>query len=258
MTSEVQRQLAEHGFAIIPDVLSGEESAQVRARLWRAAEESERRGVRTRSVGIDPNEHNVRVFNLIELDEIFVRLIAHPLAIEIVTGLLGPGFLISNFTANIALPGSRSMVLHSDQSVVIPEPWHDPWAINIIWCLTDVRAANGATLYLPNSHHAARAKELPAEPLSRLKPFEAKAGSVIAMDGRLWHTSGANITRDEERALLFGYYTRDFIRPQMNWNAALSPETVETLSPEMHSWLGLGANANVRLSMPLAARAERS
>src|SRR5258708_1101643 len=121
MTSEVQRQLAEHGFAIIPDVLSGEESAKVRAGLWHAAEESERRGVRTRSVGIDPNEHNVRVFNLIELDEIFVRLIAHPLAIEIVTGLLGPGFLISNFTANIALPGSRSMVLHSDQSVVIPE-----------------------------------------------------------------------------------------------------------------------------------------
>jgi ectoine hydroxylase-related dioxygenase (phytanoyl-CoA dioxygenase family) len=185
-------------------------------------------------------------------------LISHPLAIDIVTGLLGPGFLISNFTANIALPGSRSMVLHSDQSVVIPEPWHYPWAINIIWCLTDVRVENGATLYLPDSHRATRAGELPADPLSRLKPFEAKSGSVIAMEGRLWHTSGANMTEDEERALLFGYYSKDFIRPQMNWNAALSPETIAALSPEMHTWLGLGANANVKLSVPLAARLRHS
>src|SRR5260221_9630424 len=164
---EAKVGLIEDGYAIIPDVLSRAEAERVRQRLWKAADESERRGVPTRSVGIDPNEHNVRVFNLIDLDEAFVQLIAHPLAIDIVTGLLGPAFLISNFTANIALPGSCSMVMHSDQSVVIPEPWHSPWAINIIWCLTDVRAANGATLYLPNSHHAARAKELPAEPLVR-------------------------------------------------------------------------------------------
>src|SRR5258708_23581166 len=123
MTSEVQRQLAEHGFAIIPDVLSGEESAQVRARLWRAADESERRGIRTRSVGIDPNEHNLRVFNLIELDEIFVQLIAHPLAIEIVTGSVGPGFLISNFTATISVPCLRSLALPS-QTRSQPTPAH--------------------------------------------------------------------------------------------------------------------------------------
>jgi len=36
--------------------------------------------------------------------------------------LLGPEFLISNFTANIARPGSKSMALHSDLSFVLPEP----------------------------------------------------------------------------------------------------------------------------------------
>jgi ectoine hydroxylase-related dioxygenase (phytanoyl-CoA dioxygenase family) len=30
-----------------------------------------------------------------------------------------------------------------------------------------------------------------------LKPFEASAGSFIAMEGRLWHTSGANVTADQ-------------------------------------------------------------
>lgn len=39
----------------------------------------------------------------------------------------------------------------------------------------------------------------------------------------------------------------------MNWNAALSPETIAALSPELFAWLGLGVNANVKLAAPLGA-----
>jgi ectoine hydroxylase-related dioxygenase (phytanoyl-CoA dioxygenase family) len=87
-----------------------------------------------------------------------------------------------------------------------------------------------------------------------MKPFEAGAGSIIAMDGRVWHTSGANVSLDDERALLFGYYSRDFIRPQSNWNAALSPATIARLSPQMRHWLGLGPSANMSLAGPLVVR----
>lgn len=241
------------GFAIVPGVLSRERCEDVRARLWRAAEESERRGAPTRNIGIDPNEHNVRVFNLLDLDPVFIELIGHPVAIGLVESLLGEGFLISNFTANIALPGAESMHVHSDQSIVVPEPWLEAWSINIIWCLNDVYEANGATRYLPMSHTLTRTAELPADPRREMRPFEASAGSIIAMDGRVWHTSGANVTKNEERALLFGYYSRDFLRPQTNWNAALSPATIATLSPQLQQWLGLGMNANVRLAAPLAS-----
>jgi hypothetical protein len=121
--SAAKAQLQHDGFAIIAGVLDGDRCRDVRARLWRAAEESERRGAPTRNIGIDPNEHNVRVFNLLDLDPVFVELIQNPLAIDLAASLLGPGFLISNFTANIALPGSKSMKPHSDQSIVVPEPW---------------------------------------------------------------------------------------------------------------------------------------
>jgi len=245
------RQLAEDGWCVVPGVLSPNEANAVRERLWAAAEESERRGAPTRNIGLDPNQHNVRVFNLIDLDPVFIDLIQHPAAVSLVESLIGEDFLVSNFTANIALPGSGSMELHSDQSIVVPEPWFNPWAINIIWCLNDVREANGATRFLPGSQRFKTAAEVPADALKRMRPFEAPIGSIIAMDGRVWHTSGANVTQDEERALLFGYYSSAFLRPQQNWNAALSPQTIAGLSPTMRAWLGLDASANIGLAQPL-------
>ena len=82
-------------------------------------------------------------------------------------------------------------------------------------------------------------------------PFKASAGSFVVMDGRLWHTSGANVSQSRERALLFGYYSRSFIREQQNWNASLSPETIEALSPQLRAWLGMEARANVKLAQRL-------
>ena len=246
MFSEAHKAaLAEHGFCVLENVLTREEVKRARTHLVGAAEESERRGIPTYIENLDPNDANVRVFNLLDLSPTFVDLIAHPVALEVVAHLLTHDFIISNFTANIARPGSKSMVAHSDLAVVLPEPWHAPWSMNIIWCLDDVHEANGATRYLPGSHNYQTRAELPTSFVDQMIPFEAPAGSVIAMDGRVWHTSGQNVTESEERALLFGYYSRSFIRPQWNFTAALSDETKATLSPELQHRLGLGITANV-------------
>ena len=242
---DVLAQLDEQGFCVVPDVLDATRRAQVRADLIRAAAESERRGAPTYIPSLDPNDANVRVFNLLELHATFRDLIVHPLALDIVSGLLGDDFIVSNFTANIARPGAQSMNCHSDQSIVTPEPWLAPWAINIIWCLDDVYADNGATRYLPRSHRITQRSELPVEIRAAMQAFAAPAGAIIAMDGRLWHTSGHNKTDDQERALLFGFYCKSFVRPQVNWNALLSTQTQAGIQPPFFDWLGLGPNANV-------------
>lgn len=249
---EVARQLAETGWCCLPGVLTPARAAEVRQRLVNAAVESEARGVTTTYIGLDPNAQNVRVFNLLDLDRIFLDLIAHPTAIALVRFLLGEHFLISNFTANIARPGSGSMAMHSDQGIVTTPPWVAAEAINIIWVLDDMDEQNGATRYVPGSHRWQTFEDVPADARSLSKPFEAQAGSVLAMDGRLWHTSGANRSADRERALLFGFYCADHIRPQSNWNVQLRNEVQGSLSPEMRQWLGLD-EGNVRYGGTITA-----
>lgn len=164
-----------------------------------------------------------------------------------VKSCLGQNFLISNFTANIARPGSKSMGLHSDQSLMCPDPWLAPWNINVIWCLTDIYFENGATLYIPGSQKWTKREDVPSDEEARklLRPFVAKAGSILCMDGRLWHTSGCNITEDVDRALCFGSYNIPFMRGQVNWATGLSAETKATLSDQMKEWLGVNRDGNL-------------
>ena len=131
----------------------------------------------------------------------------------------GAEYIVSNFTANIARPGSASMVVHSDQAAVMPEPWSAPQTVNVIWCLTDVHADNGATLHIPGSHRYRTAADVPADPMAHMVPFEAPAGSIIVMEGGCGTRRARNVDRRRGPALLFGYYTKPFIRPQWNFTA---------------------------------------
>ncbi len=228
-----------HGFAVLPDVIDAATVARARAALVAAAERSEARGVPTRMDFLDPGGRNIRVYDLIEHDPVFAELAEHPDVIAYVRALLGDDLMLSNFSANTALPGSGSMNAHCDQSTVMPEPWPVRYAMNAIWCLDDVDEGNGATRYLPGSHRFTCFADVPADPKVGMLPFEAPAGSVVLMDGRLWHTSGENRSADRERAMLFAFYARGFLRLQNNWWQTLSRETRAGLSPQLKHWLGL-------------------
>jgi len=241
--SEALAHFEEHGFAVLPEVLSAHEVGLARAALVEAARASEARGMPTRLEALDPGGRNVRVYELVEHAPVFGELAMHPKVLPCVDALLAGDALLSNFTANIALPGSRAMNAHCDQSTVMPEPWPVMFAMNAIWCLDDTDAGNGATRYLPGSHRITCFADVPDDPTLGMQPFEAAAGSVILMHGRMWHTSGANTSEDRERALLFAFYARSFLRTQCNWSRSLSREIRRRLSPELQERLGvLGGN----------------
>jgi len=133
------------------------------------------------------------------------------------------------------------MNAHCDQSTIMPEPWLQQNCLNAIWCLDDVDEGNGATRYLPGSHRFTRFSEVPSNPKLGMRPFEAGAGSVIIMHGRMWHTSGENVSADRERCMLFALYSSGYLRLQANWWQLIPDEMQDDLSPELKERLGLGS-----------------
>jgi fumagillin biosynthesis dioxygenase len=237
-------QLDAEGWCIIPDMISAEAAAEGVRRLWAIAEDNARDGYSCLLPDLDPDSHMVRILSPLSADDYFRDLIQDETALEMAKAVIGHELVVANCTGNISRPGQTSMMLHADLAFILPEPWVHPWSCNIVWCLTDVYPENGATLYIPGSHRWSRKADIPADAMDRLLPFTAKAGSIIVMDGRLWHTSGNNITENEDRALLFGYYSADFLRPMINWTAVIPAEDQARFSPRLRDLLGLDVFAN--------------
>ena len=233
--------LERDGFAVLPDVLSQQEVARVRARLVEVA-----RLERAAGIDHDPKwedgPRNQRVFGLLNKGVEFAGLIEHPVAMALMHQLLDPSFLISSLTANITGPEGTPMYLHYDQDYV-PLPWPpSPLVANIIWMLDDFTEENGATRFIPGSHrddHAGWTPEVMSHRSEETVAVGGRAGSLVCLDGRVLHQTGANRTAHELRHGVIAYYCQPWIRQQENFSLSLLPEVWPTLSPRVHELVGL-------------------
>jgi len=228
--------LAEHGVCLVEGALEPERVKALRDRL----EELAAREIVDGTDYVYENGSNQRVWTLLNKGEMFVDLAQDPLAMRLMEHLLGPAFLLSNIDANIAGPAGNPMFLHADQSFM-PDPW-PPYAMvaNVIWMLDDFTPENGATRIVPGSHKLCRQPDFTkAEEWPEItRPVTAPAGTAMAFDGRLWHQTGANVTRDQRRFGILSYYCRPFIRSQENWFESLRPEVLEQATPALRRLLG--------------------
>ncbi|MCP5181132.1 MAG: phytanoyl-CoA dioxygenase family protein [Pseudomonadales bacterium] len=227
---QARRDLLEHGLCLVGGLLSTDTVSDIRTALYRAAKQDEARGVRQKGFGLDYGDGNHRVWNVLSRDPVFVQLVQHPVALTLVRDTLGWPALLGNFSANIALPGSDGGALHADQ-VFVPEPWCDePQGCNIAWCVDDFTACNGATRVVPGSHRLGRNHR--PEDGDHSVPLIAPAGTMVALQSRLWHRTGNNES-DKPRAALFAWYSRTIYRTQENWFLSLSPWVLENASDEL-------------------------
>jgi ectoine hydroxylase-related dioxygenase (phytanoyl-CoA dioxygenase family) len=260
---QARRDLDAQGYCVVPDVLSAGEIKALKGRLVEQAEGERARGVAFRDGG--PGLPNQRVWMLLNKGRVFRDLMLHPIIDALMGHLLGPDFLVSSFTANIAHPGGEPMVLHTDQGYVgfwTPKPV----VANIAWMLDDFTDANGGTRLVPGSHLNSDATPrssayAPSEPanmptLEDTIGAEGKAGSILCFDGRIWHGTGANRTQRPRHALL-SYHCRPFIRQQENMVLGLDPAIRAAERPVLlnrlgfATWAGLGRVESPRPPQPL-------
>ena len=242
--------LKQHGLVIIESVLDQVGLARVRDAVKRGVESDRKADIQLQGFAFDPDDRNIRLFDLVSKDRTFRDLVEHPIAVDLASFWLGDNFLLSNFSGNITAPGSGAMNMHADAGYM-PVPWPPyPIALNIAWDIDDFRADNGATRYVPGSYHMQHGPDYAgsdAIPIVReTRPIQCKADSVFVMDGRVWHQTGPNTSKDQTRTGLFAYYTRSFIRPQFNWFATVPDEVLQESSPRLREMLGFGSNDSAK------------
>lgn len=230
-----RESLAEDGFCVVEGVLAGEELAAMRAALYAAAR-FEREAGWDRGYAYDAGASgNQRVWNLISRNPLFCRLAEHPLVLDVLTSTIGWPAMLSSSSANLVNQHGEEEVLHADQTYM-PLPWAGPQGVNIAWAIDDFTAGNGATRVLRGSHLWNRPAGPDHDPAD-LRPVEAPAGSMIAIDGRCWHRAGINST-EKTRAGIFNWYTLPIYLPQENWFLSLNPAIRQFGSDTLLTLLG--------------------
>jgi ectoine hydroxylase-related dioxygenase (phytanoyl-CoA dioxygenase family) len=258
-----RRDLDRQGYCIVENVLSPDEIAALKARLVEQAAGERARGIAFHDGG--PARPNQRVWMLMNKGRVFRDLMLHPIVDTLMGHLLGPDFLVSSFTANIAHPGGEPMVLHTDQGYV--GFWTPvPVVANIAWMLDDFTEENGGTRLAPASHlrsdatprSSAFVPEHPANMPTQEDTIGAEglAGSILCFDGRTWHGTGANRS-DKPRHAVLSYHCRPFIRQQENFTLGLDPQVRAAERPALlgrlgfATWAGLGRVEAPRPATPL-------
>ncbi len=211
--------LKQHGYCIVENALDQATVAALRERLSDQAAGEDALGVGFH----DGGGTNQRLWMLINKGKVFRDLILHPVTETFMGELLGPDFLLSSLTANIARPGGVSMYLHTDQLYV--DFW-TPKAVvaNIAWMIDGFTDENGGTRVVPGSHLEPFRKYELSDTVAAVGP----PGSALVFDGRITHGTGENRTAGDQRRAILSYHCRPFMRQQENPFLGLDPEVERT------------------------------
>lgn len=178
------------GFIIVPAALDDDWVA----RLRRAFEAAPVQASGTQHVTITDATPEVDSWRVLE---------RHPLLIAGVTHVLGPAHRVADIHGRNPLPGFGQQGLHPDDVARAPG---DPYTVfTALWMLDDFTAENGATRVVPRTHVSPRPppKSL-GQPLAH-HPDEhiavGRAGSVLMMNGHLWHSGRRNDSKGPRRSV---------------------------------------------------------
>lgn len=188
---------------------------------------------------------------------------------ELVGHVLGDLYLLSSYNGHIAHPGGTK-VFHTDQWWMPPptntrmeslirtgsihrdnqrghypfgETRMDPVTIspactcNVMWTVDDFTAENGATIVVPGSHLCGREPDPLLDEDANWTPALASAGSFVVLDGRVWHSTGANVSDRTRIGLTTNFCAWQF-RQQENLPMGVSPEVLEDASDELLDLIG--------------------
>ena len=241
LTNAEKAHLNEYGFVLLENAITTAQADALRDRSMALAEQE--RKASGEHVYLDDKAQ--RVWNLVDKDELFENAIQYPRMLNGIEYLLGEDCTLSSFTVNIIGPGAPEGGLHIDHPLGgMPTP-RPSFALsaNSVWFLDDFTLENGATRCVPGSHRRLEAIPEPGVKYDDGVQITGPKGSVMIINGSLWHASSANHT-DRARVCLLGFFCRAFMKPQQDQQKIVSPEVIARGTPTLKRLLGFDSMPN--------------
>jgi Phytanoyl-CoA dioxygenase (PhyH) len=188
-----------------------------------------------------------RIFNLINKDTSFARLVEHPLILSIVDDQLGADAILLDVSVNAVGSHTSSGGWHVDSPLTqVPEPLPNlTLSMQTAWMLDDFHRRNGATHVARGSHLTLRRPPPGRGEVEDEVVLQGPAGSLAIWLSQTWHRHGANATDSARRGVII-QYGRCWVKPFVDLRAPMTAEQASSLSPRTRYMMGCNANAPVR------------
>jgi len=180
------------------------------------------------------------LYYLLMADPIFEEWVTNPTLTTVATYLMHGQQQLSSLTSFIKWKGGtygETLGLHSDsppdRDGRLP-PCSD--VANAAYCLTDYTEENGAIAMVPGSHRYCRTPN-PGEGVKNAVPVEAKAGSLIAWHGNMWHGAYPKQT-DGLRMNVTSYMCHKRLKTQEAYQWRVTQEMLNRNPPEFARLVG--------------------
>lgn len=250
-TKDIDRlrdDLVRWGYCKVEGALSEEQVAAMRQRVLDQAEGETLAGIAQRT----PSGQNINsCINKGRCFELFIEqhpdaAQGGPLVEQLVTEALGEGWICNSLIAAISLQGGVPQALHQDQGNALDST--SPMMVNVLTAITDLDETTGGTLLIPGSHTVLAEAVRQGKPVGKLPPainLDAKAGTMVIIDGRVLHGTGINHT-DSPRIVMLNAMQKPWLRQQENWMLSVRPEVLERASPKLLHRMGYQATTGTQ------------
>ena len=242
LTESEKTQLDQHGFLLLERLISADTTAHLRERSLALAEAEQKAG---KGHSYLANDSAQRVWNLVDKGEIFEAAIQQPKMLAAMEYLLGADCTLSSFTVNVLYPSAPDTGLHIDYPLAgLPTPRPNfPMVANSVWFLDDWTLENGATSCVPGSHRRLEALPEPYVAYDDELQICGPRGSVLIVNGAIWHGSSENRT-NEPRVGLLGFFCRSILKPQQAHLELVSDDVISRATPTLRRLLGFDSLPN--------------
>lgn len=243
LTKSEKKQLDTDGFLLLERLIPPDTTAELRERALSLAVAEQKAD---KSHTYLDNASAQRVWNLVDKGEIFEEAIQQPKMLAAMEYLLGSDCTLSSFTMNVLYPGAPDAGLHIDyplSALPTPRPGF-PMVANSVWFLDDWTPENGATSCVPGSHR--RLEALPESGIEYADELQicGPRGSVLIVNGAIWHGSSENRT-NAPRVGLLGFFCRSILKPQQAHLKLVSDDVISRATPTLKRLLGLDSLPNM-------------